>query len=71
MRAQRSCVPDITKVVPCAVAVLGNGLCKSDQVVLILNKKGGHEEQLRLGTMRDQGRPLVKVQPQVQLIAQD
>ena len=27
----------------------------------------GHEEQLRLGTVRGQGRPLVKGQPQVQL----
>jgi hypothetical protein len=29
----------------------------------------GHEEQLKLGTMRGQERPLVKVQPQLQLKA--
>jgi hypothetical protein len=31
----------------------------------------GHTEQLRLGTVRDYGRPLVKVHPQLQLKAQD
>ena len=31
----------------------------------------GHEEQLRLGTVGVQGRPLVKLQPQLQLMAQD
>jgi hypothetical protein len=31
----------------------------------------GQGEQLRLGTLRDQERPLVKVQPQFQWTAQD
>ena len=31
----------------------------------------GSAEQLRLGTVRGHGRPLVKVQPQLQLMAQD
>jgi hypothetical protein len=43
-------------------------ICKSHQVVLVLV---AHEEQPRLGTVRGQERPLVKVQPQWQLMAQD
>ena len=40
-------------------------------MVLVLKAWRGHEEQLRLGTVRGHGRPLVKVQPQLQLMAQD
>ena len=40
-------------------------------MVLILKAWRGHAEQLRLGTVRGHGRPLVKVQPQLQLMAQD
>jgi hypothetical protein len=40
-------------------------------VVLVLKAWRGHAEQLRLGTLRGHGRPLVKVQPQLQLMAQD
>jgi len=40
-------------------------------MVLILKARRGHEEQLRLGTVRGHGRPLVKVQLQVKLMAQD
>jgi hypothetical protein len=36
-----------------------------------LKESRGHGEQLRLGTVRDQRRPLVKVQPKLQLMAQD
>jgi hypothetical protein len=52
---------EIAKVVPCAVAGLGN--IQVNQVVLVLKAGRGHEEWLRLGTMRGHGRPLVKVQP--------
>jgi hypothetical protein len=40
------------------------------QVVLVLKAGRGHREQLRLGTVRSQGRPLMKVQPQWQLETQ-
>jgi hypothetical protein len=40
-------------------------------VVLALNVWRGHEEQLKLVTVRGHGRPLVKVQPQLQLMTQD
>jgi hypothetical protein len=40
-------------------------------VVLVLKAEGGHEEQLRLGTVGGYGRPLMKVQPQLQLMSQD
>ena len=40
-------------------------------MVLVLKAWRGHGEQLRLGTIRSHGRPLVKVQPQLQLMAQD
>jgi hypothetical protein len=40
-------------------------------VVLVLKAGRGHEEQLRLGTVRGHGRPLMKVQPQLQLMAQE
>ena len=40
-------------------------------MVLVLKAGRGHGEQLRLGTVRDHGRPLVKVQLWLQLVAQD
>ena len=40
-------------------------------MVLVLKVWRGHGEQLKLGTVRDQRRPLVKVQPQLQLTVQD
>jgi hypothetical protein len=41
------------------------------QVVLVLKVESGHGEKLRFGTVRGQGRPLVKAQPPLQLVAQD
>jgi hypothetical protein len=55
LRAQRSCILEIAKVVPSAAAVLGN--VRLTQVVLVLKTCRGHEEQLRLGTVRVHGRP--------------
>ena len=40
-------------------------------MVLVFKARRDHEEQLRLGTVRGHGGPLVKVQPQLQLMAQD
>jgi hypothetical protein len=34
-------------------------------MVLVLTAWRGYEEQLRLGTVRGHGRPLLKVQPQL------
>ena len=41
------------------------------QVVLVLKAKRGHGEHLRLGTLKGQRKPLVKMQPHLQLMAQD
>ena len=71
LRAQRSCVPEIAKLVPCVAPVLGNVHCKSDEVVPIVKAKWGDEELLRLGTVRGHGRLLVNAQPQLQLMSQD
>jgi hypothetical protein len=46
-------------------------ICKNDQMVLVLKARKGHGEQLRLGTVRGQGKPLGKVQPHLQSTAQD
>ena len=46
-------------------------MCKSHPCGTGFEGLRGHEEQLRLGTMRDNGRPLVNVQPQLQLTAQN
>jgi hypothetical protein len=40
-------------------------------VVLVLKTRSGHEEQMKFSTVRGYGRPLVTVQPQLQLTAQD
>jgi hypothetical protein len=40
-------------------------------VVLVLKARRCNEEELRLGTVRGHGRPLVQVQPQLKLMAQD
>jgi hypothetical protein len=40
-------------------------------VVLVLKVGRGHGENLRLGILRGQRRPLMKMQPQLQLMAQD
>jgi hypothetical protein len=38
---------------------------------MVLKAGRGHEEQLRLSTVRGLGRLLLKVQPQLQLMSQD
>jgi hypothetical protein len=40
-------------------------------VALVLKARRGHEERLRLSTVRGYGRPSVKVQYQLQLTAQE
>jgi hypothetical protein len=53
---------------------LGPSVGEFAYVVLFKEVEGksrDHAEQLRIGTVRGHGRPLVKVQPQLQLMAQD
>ena len=45
-------------------------MCKSHPGGTGFESMRGYEEQLRLSTVRAHGRPLVKVQPQLQLMAQ-
>jgi len=40
-------------------------------VVLVLRAQSSHEEDLRLGIVREHGRPLMQVQFQLQLMVQD
>ena len=74
LRAQRSCAPEAATVVLPVDSHTWSGV-RVTRVVLVL-KTGRDDgerlrlEQLRLGTVRSQERPLVKVQPQWQLKAQ-
>lgn len=68
MPESTSCVSELAEVV---FQAAGLGCVSMSQVVLILRARRGHGELLRLGTVRAQERPLMKVQPQWKLEAQD
>jgi hypothetical protein len=67
LKAQRGYIPEIAKVVLHWDLVM----CKSHPGGTGFEGIRGHEEQLRLGTVRGHARSLVNVQPQLQLMAQD
>ena len=69
LRAQRSYVPEIVKVVPrvLQLSLVMSLVLRVTQVVLVLKAWRGHRGKLRLSTVRCQTWPLVKVQPQLQL----
>jgi hypothetical protein len=65
----RDCVPEIPRLY--LVLWLDFVMCKCYPGVTGLKAWRGHTEQLMLGTVRSHGRPLVKVESQLQLMAQD
>ena len=69
LKAQRGCVPEIAKVV--LLLQWDLVMCKGHPGGTGFESMRGHTEQLRLSTVRGHGRPLVKVQSQLQLTVQD